>query len=182
MKKVLFIVGSLRVKSFNRQLADVAEQMLAGRADVARLDIADVPVVNQDAEFPAPEDVSRMRKAVGEADAVWIFTPEYNGSYPGLLKNTLDWLSRPLVAGDYATPTCIAGKTVALSGAGGRAATAGCRAKLTELLTFIRAEVLEPQTGVALAPECWATDVLTITDEQREALKLQAEALIAKLG
>ena len=182
MKKVLFLVGSLRAKSFNRQLADVAEQLMAGRVNVERLDISDVPPVNQDKEFPAPEAVSRVRKAVGAADALWIFTPEYNGSYPGLVKNVLDWLSRPLVAGDYATPTCIAGKTVALSGAGGRAATAGARAKLTELLTFIRAEVLELQTGIAIVPESWATDVLTLSDEQREAMKQQAEDLIAKLG
>ncbi|MBR1882497.1 MAG: NAD(P)H-dependent oxidoreductase [Muribaculaceae bacterium] len=181
MKKVLFIIGSLRAKSFNRQLADVAEQLLAGRVEVERLDISDVPLVNQDKEFPAPEAVDRIRKAVSETHALWIFTPEYNGSYPGMVKNALDWLSRPLVAGDYATPTCIAGKVVAISGAGGKAATAGSCAKLTELLTFIRAEVLESQTGVVIAPESWATDVLTLSDEQREALRQQAEALIAKI-
>ena len=79
---------------------------------------------------------------------------------------------------DYATPTCINGKRVALSGAGGKAATANCRAKLTELLTFIKAHVLSEQTGVALAAESWSSDVLVLTQEQKEQLKSQANALL----
>ena len=76
-------------------------------------------------------------------------------SYPGHLKNLLDWLSRPVKFMDYGTPTCINGKRVAISGAGGKAATADCRAKLTELLTFMKADVMEPQTGIALNVEAW---------------------------
>lgn len=183
MKKILFIVGSLRAKSFNRQLAREAEKLLAGRAEVSYLEYGDLPWLNQDTEFPAPEAVSRLRKTVAEADGLWIFTPEYNGSYPGHLKNLLDWLSRPVKPMDYATPTCIAGKPVAVSGAGGKAATANCRAKLTELFAFIRADVMqEPQTGIALAPEAWATDVLTLTAEQKAALAAQAEAFLSHIG
>ena len=79
---------------------------------------------------------------------------------------------------DYATPTCINGKRVALSGAGGKAATANCRAKLTELLTFIKADVLAEQTGIAVPAEAWGTDVLVLTQEQKEQLKSQANALL----
>lgn len=79
---------------------------------------------------------------------------------------------------DYATPTCINGKRVAISGAGGKAATANCRVKLTDLLTFIKAEVLPEQTGVAVPGEAWGTDVLVLTDEQKALLKVQADALI----
>ena len=78
---------------------------------------------------------------------------------------------------DYATPTCINGKRVAISGAGGKAATANCRAKLTDLLTFIKAEVLPEQTGVAVPGEAWGTDVLVLTEEQKAQLKAQADAL-----
>ena len=177
MKKILFIIGSLRAKSFNRQLAIMAKEIIGNRAEVSELDFSDLPLLNQDIEQPEPATVARIRKAVCEADALWIFTPEYNSSYPGHLKNLLDWLSRPVIPLDYGTPTCINGKRVAISGAGGKAATANCRAKLTELLTFIKADVLAEQTGIALPAEAWGTDVLTLTDEQKAQLSAQADAL-----
>ena len=178
MKKILFIVGSLRAKSFNRQLAMMAKEIIGNRAEVSELDYSDLPLLNQDIEQPEPAAVARIRKVVSEADALWFFTPEYNSSYPGHLKNLLDWLSRPVILLDYGTPTCINGKRVAISGAGGKAATANCRAKLTELLTFIKADVLTEQTGIALSTEAWGTDILTLTDEQKAQLSVQADALI----
>lgn len=178
MKKILFIVGSLREGSFNRQLAREAEKMIGARAEVNYLDYTDVPFINQDIEFPEPEAVGRLRAIVREADGIWVFTPEYNFSYPGHLKNLFDWLSRPLVAGDYETPTVINGKKVALSGAGGKMATAKCREKLTELLSFIKADVMEPQTGVALNIEAWTEGRMILSDEQIDALKAQADAFL----
>lgn len=185
MKKILFIVGSLRQESFNKKLAEEVEQMLSGRATVEYLDYSDVPLMNQDIEFPAPEAVTRVRENVAEADALWIFSPEYNYSYPGHLKNLIDWLSRPLVAGDRQTPLAINGKKVALSGAGGAAATAKCREKLTELLTlpFIRANVMtEPQTGIQLNKEAWTEERLILTDDQQENLREQVDAFMAYIG
>ncbi len=179
MKKVLFIIGSLRAKSFNRQLAAVARDIIGDRAEVQELDYQSLPLVNQDLEQPEPVEVARVRKTVEAADALWIFTPEYNFSYPGHLKNLLDWLSRPVKPMDYETPTCINGKRVALSGAGGKMATAKCREKLTELLTFMKAEVLPEQTGIALPPEAWTTDELVLTTPQRSHLQSQAAALLA---
>ena len=178
MKKILFVIGSLRIKSFNRQLANEARTIIGNRAKVSELDYSDLPLLNQDIEQPEPAAVARIRKAVSEADALWIFTPEYNFSYPGHLKNLLDWLSRPVIPMDYVKPTCINGKHVAISGAGGKAATANCRAKLTELLTFIKADVLPEQTGVAVSAEAWGTDTLVLTDEQCDQLKTEAEALL----
>ena len=178
MKRILFIIGSLRAKSFNRQLAMMAKEIIGNRAEVSELDYSELPLLNQDIEQPEPAAVARIRKTVSEADALWIFTPEYNSSYPGPLKNLLDWLSRPVLPLDYGTPTCINSKRVAISGAGGNAATANCRAKLTELLTFIKADVLTEQTGIAVPAEAWVTDVLALTDEQKAQLSTQANALI----
>ena len=178
MKTILFIVGSLRKQSFNRQLAKLAENMLADRFDIKYLEFEDVPLMNQDLEAETPETVKRVRQEVLAADGIWIFTPEYNFSYPGHVKNIFDWLSRPLVAGDYETPTVINGKKVALSGAGGKMATAKCREKLTELLTFIKADVMELQTGIALNMEAWTEGRMILSDEQRAALKAQVEALL----
>ena len=178
MKKILFVIGSLRAKSFNRQVANVAKEMIGNRAEIQELDYSDLPLLNQDIEQPEPSVVARIREAVAEADGLWIFTPEYNMSYPGHLKNLLDWMSRPVKPMDYGTPTCINGKRVAISGAGGKAATADCRAKLTELLTFIKAEVLPEQVGIAVPAEAWGTDVLVLTDEQKAELKALADNLI----
>ena len=80
MKKILFIVGSLRKDSFNRQLAQEAEKNLAGLAEVTYLDYTDVPFLNQDIEYPAPAAVAKLRETVANADGIWIFTPEYNFS------------------------------------------------------------------------------------------------------
>ncbi len=185
MKRILFIVGSLRRESFNRKLAKEAERMLTGRAIVEYLDYSNVPPINQDIEFPAPEAVVMLRKKVEEADALWIFSPEYNFSYPGHLKNLIDWLSRPLAPGDSKTPLAISGKKVALSGAGGGGATIKCREKLTELLTmpFIDADVMrQPQTGIRLNPEAWTEGRMILTDAQKIELKHQADAFLSYIG
>ena len=178
MKKILFIIGSLRTKSFNRQLANEAKNVIGNRAEVSELDYSALPLLSQDIEQPEPVVVAQIRKTVSDADAIWIFTPEYNLSYPGHLKNLLDWLSRPVIPMDYGTPTCINGKPVAISGAGGKAATASSRAKLTELLAFIKAEVIPEQVGIAVPAEAWGTDVLILTDEQKAELKVLADKLI----
>ena len=178
MKKILFIIGSLRTKSFNRQLANEAKNVIGNRAEVSELDYSALPLLSQDIEQPEPVVVAQIRKTVSDADAIWIFTPEYNLSYPGHLKNLLDWLSRPVIPMDYGTPTCINGKPVAISGAGGKAATASSRAKLAELLTFIKAEVIPEQIGIAVPAEAWGTDVLILTDEQKAELKALADKLI----
>ena len=182
MKKILFIIGSLRKESFNRQLALEVEKMIGTQAEVNYLDYSDVPLINQDIEFPEPEAVGRLRATVKAADAIWVFTPEYNFSYPGHVKNLFDWLSRPLVAGDYETPTVINGKRIALTGAGGKMATAKCREKLTELLTFLKADVMEQQTGIALNLEAWTEGRMILTEEQIASLKAQAKAFLKFIG
>lgn len=180
-KKILFIIGSLRKESFNKKLAVLTEKIIAERAIVEYLDYSDLPLMNQDIEFPAPVAVATVRNKVGEADGIWIFSPEYNYSYPGHLKNLIDWLSRPVVKADFQTPLDINNKKIALSGAGGGGATAKCREKLKELLTlpFIRADVMEqPQTGIQISKEAWADDVLNLSPEQNEMLKKQVEAFL----
>ncbi|MGX8680571.1 MAG: NADPH-dependent FMN reductase, partial [bacterium] len=114
MKNILFIIGSMRKESFNRQLAQEVEQMLASDFKVTYLDYRDVPLINQDEEFPTPEAVEKVRQSIREADGLWIFTPEYNDSYPGLLKNLIDWMSRPYRPQAYADGTAIMGKKVAI--------------------------------------------------------------------
>lgn len=104
-----------------------------------------------------PAAGAAARKTVAEADGVWIFSPEYNYSYPGVLKNLLDWLSRPLEPSPAESASVMVGKKVALSAAAGQSVGAGTLAKLNEVLGFGKTELLptDKQVGVALAPEAW---------------------------
>lgn len=179
MKKILFIIGSLRKQSFNRELSVMVKGMLQGKAEVTELDYSQVPFINQDEEYPAPQAVAGARKAVAEADGVWIFSPEYNYSYPGHVKNLIDWLSRPVDPADRNAPTVLAGKKFTLTGAGGKAATAGCRKLLTTLLTVLKADVMtEGQTGIALNLEAWTEGRMILTEEQKAQLAKQAELFL----
>ena len=183
MKKILFVIGSTRRHSFNRQLANRAKVLLEGSAEVEELQFDDVPFVNQDLEVPAPAAVARVRQSVVEADALWIFSPEYNLSYPGYLKNLIDWLSRPSDPTDRKSPSVLRGKKVTVAGAGGGYATRKMQDKLTELLSFVGMDVMAgPTTGVIVGAKAWTTDELELSASDQEALKAQAEALLSFVG
>ena len=183
MKNILFIVGSLREKSFNRQLAKLAENMLTDRFKISYLEFSDVPLMNQDLESTVPPAVVRVRKEILAADGIWIFTPEYNFSYPGLLKNLFDWLSRPMDISNFSGPSAVVGKKITASGAGGKNQTNSCRAKLNELLEFIKMDVMkEPQTGIALGLEAWTKGEFSLTEEQLAQLKEQVEKFAEFVG
>ena len=182
-RKVLFIVGSNRRNSFNKQLANEIIAMIGARAECSILDYADVPLLNQDEEYPAPVAVERLRATVAAADALWIVTPEYNASYPGLLKNVLDWLSRPVVRNDYATPTVVRGKKATISGAAGKSAAGHARKKLAELLGFMGTELFKDEgCGVALGGESFGSDKLIMNDEARKAIQEQVDGFLALIG
>lgn len=181
MKRILMIVGSLRQKSFNLQLAKAIEGELEGRADLRELGFADLPWVNQDAEFPASAEVQRVRDELAWADGLWFVSPEYNGFFPGHVKNLIDWMSRPVVAGDYDT-VAIAGKAATVSGCAGRSGSRTMQDRLCQLLESVRVEVMaDPTVGVVIPGESWATDVLALTDDDFAAIRAQVDAFLAFL-
>ena len=182
MKKVLMIVGSLRKNSFNHQLAKKVETMLAGKAEVRFLSYEDLPFMNQDMEFPAPESVARVRQAVQEADGIWIFSPEYNYQIPGVLKNLLDWLSRPLVPNDWERGSAMKGKPVTISGVAGRSGAAGVRKHLSALLEVMSMKLIGGMgTGVSADAESFATNKLHLSKENHAALQAQAELFLSQI-
>lgn len=183
MKKILFIVGSLRKGSFNRQMAQVAESLLKGKAEVSYLEYASIPYMNQDEEVPTPKEIERVRKEALDSDAIWIFTPEYNYYFPGLLKNLLDWLSRPLKPGDFSSGTAVKDKPVTISGVGGKNATSGARENLAKLLNYMRMKVMaEPQTGAVLPASAWASGIYEPDEETMGKLGKQAEEFLLFIG
>ena len=172
MKRILMIVGSMRKESFNKKLALLAKELISDRAEVSFLEYKDIPPMNQ--------DIERVRREVKSADGIWFMTAEYNYSYPGVLKNLLDWLSRPLYKGAPRSDTAIYGKKATISGVGGKNATAGARMKLKELLAFMGVDVMvENETGVSLAPDSFGTNTLDLSEEAKESLKKQVESFLS---
>lgn len=138
--RIVAIVGSLRRESYNWQLALAAKDALGDRAYFELLEFSDVPLMNQDIEYPAPDAVQRVRAAVKDADGLWIFTPEYNHSYPGVLKNLIDWLSRPVSKEERQV---LAKKPIAVSGISpGMAGTSTAQDLLVMLLSMLNANVM----------------------------------------
>src|SRR5215212_5518753 len=95
MSKIAVIVGSLRRESINRKLAEALAKLAGSRAQFTILRIDDLPLFNQDQEPNPPAAVTRLKGEIEAADGVLIVTPEYNRSIPGVLKNAIDWASRP---------------------------------------------------------------------------------------
>ena len=145
-KKIVAIVGSFRKDSYNLQLAKKAKEVIGDRADFELMDFSDVPFMNQDIEYPAPEAVRRVREQVKSADGIWMFTPEYNHSYPGLLKNLIDWLSRPVSKEERQV---LSRKPIAISGASsGTGGTVSAQDLLVMLLSMLNADVMNfPRCG-----------------------------------
>ncbi len=176
-KRIAAIVGSLRKDSFNRQLALAAKQAVGDRAVFEIVEYADVPLMNQDIEHPAPEAVRRVREQIKAADGVWIFTPEYNHAYPGVLKNLIDWLSRPVSETERQV---LLKKKIAISGATpAMAGTQTAQDLLAMLLGMLNASVMN-------APRLAIPNVLSQASDAGELqltdslpyLKKQADAFL----
>lgn len=96
--KVLALVGSLRAASVNRQIAELAAGVAPDGVTVTIFDkLGELPFYNEDIDNDAhvPAVVTALRAAAADADAALVVTPEYNGSIPAVIKNAIDWLSRP---------------------------------------------------------------------------------------
>jgi NAD(P)H-dependent FMN reductase len=110
---VLVLIGSLRAASVNRQLAELAVEQAPDGVVLRIFDrLGELPFYNEDIDVDdVAEPVAALRAAAAEADAALVVTPEYNGSIPGVLKNAIDWLSRPFGNG------ALKGKPLAVVGA-----------------------------------------------------------------
>ncbi|MFG1795734.1 NAD(P)H-dependent oxidoreductase [Nocardia sp. NPDC049149] len=100
--RILALVGSLRAASINRQLAETAVQTAPAGVEITLYEgLADIPFYNEDLDVPGevPPAAQALRNAVAESDGLLFVTPEYNGTLPGVLKNAIDWASRPYGVG-----------------------------------------------------------------------------------
>ncbi|MET3684145.1 chromate reductase [Alkalibacillus flavidus] len=134
--KIAGVCGSLRQDSVNKKLLDLAKTMLPDNVEYEYVDYSDVPVFNEDIEQPVPESVQRIKNQVESADIILFATPQYNGSYPGNLKNAIDWMTRP--GGDNS----IFGKVAGIVGATpGQSGTMQAQLHLREVLSHLGIQV-----------------------------------------
>lgn len=147
--RVLGIAGSLRVKSYNRGLLQAAMENAPPSMVIDIFDIEPIPVYNGDVEANGdPDSVAAFKSAIRGADALLIATPEYNYGIPGVLKNAIDWASRP--PGKSALMEKAAAIMGATPGTGG---TARAQLQLRQTLAAARAHVLtQPEIFISSAP------------------------------
>lgn len=164
--RVLCVPGSLRADSLNLALARAAAAMAPDGLEVTVHPLTDVPLYDGDVESAGlPPGASALREAVTAADALLVCAPEYNSSIPGVLKNAIDWLSRP------PKPTPLEGLPVALAGASpGGFGTIRSQTHLRQVLQFTGALTLvKPELYVSRATGLFTDGRLT-DEKTREQL------------
>ena len=172
---VLGIAGSLRRGSYNRALLRSARSLAPDDMRLDLFDLHDVPFYDADVEKQGdPEPVSALKRRIREADALVIATPEYQHSLPGVLKNALDWASRP------PKDPPLRRKPIAMMGATtGRYGTARAQAELRKVLAYNDAVVVNrPEVLVANAGETFDEAGELVDAAARDLLR----ALLAALG
>lgn len=164
MYTVAVIVGSLRKDSINKKLARAFARLGGDRLSFTMVPIDDLPPYNQDHELDMPASVKAMKDAVAASDAVLFVTPEYNRSIPGVLKNAIDWGSRPYGKNVWkGIPAATAGTS------GGHAGTAVAQGHLRTVLIMLgMAITAQPEMYIVDRPGLIKEDG-TVTDEKTEA-------------
>lgn len=167
-KTILIMVGSIRKDSFNKTLAqEIKSQLEKNGFNVEFAKIDDIPMMNQDTEFPVPTQISRLRENVQQSDALWIVSPEYNGTIPGVLKNALDWLSRPTQPKTFGAPEFITDKPVTVSGAGGKNSAIGGIMDLIKLTEFMGMTPMKKTVGLQIPTEAFMTNKFELSSLQK---------------
>ena len=158
--RILGIAGSLPQGSYNRGVLRAAAELVPNGATLEIFELDGIPGFNQDDERNPPEKVSELKRKVREADAILFVTPEYNYSVPGVLKNAIDWASRPY--GDNAFD----GKPAAIMGASiGGIATARAQYHLRQMMVFLNMfPVNQPEVMIGNAAEKFDAEG-NLTDE-----------------
>lgn len=151
-KIVLAFSGSTRKESFSTKLVTAFSERAPASIDFRVADISKLPIYNQDDELPEPDFLIELKQQIEPANGILLVTPEYNRSIPPLLKNALDWVSRPQYPPGHGP---WAGKATAIAGVSPYALGAfGAVHHLRQVLTFLNMPVLQqPEFYLTFASE-----------------------------
>lgn len=175
---VLGIPGSLREGSYNKALLRAAQEEAPEGMTIEIFEIDEIPFYNRDVEKQGdPEPVQRLKQAIREADAVLIATPEYQHGLPGVLKNTLDWASRP------PSDAPLNDKVVGMMGASpSPVGTARAHLQLRQTLVYNQSRfVARPEVLVSNAPSKFDDDGRLTDDKAREFIRKHLRAVAEKV-
>lgn len=172
---VLGFAGSLRKGSYNKALLRAAVELMPKNAKLEIFDIDGIPLYNQDLEKDMPAKVKEFKEKIRRADAILIATPEYNYSFPGVLKNAIDWASRP--PGDNS----FEGKPVAIMSASiGILGGARAQYQLRQVLVTLNMHPINrPEVMVPLAGEKFDDKGRLIDEKTRAKVQELLESLVA---
>ena len=173
--RILGIAGSLRAGSFNRMALKAAAELLPPGVEFETAEIGELPLFNQDIENDPPEPVTRFKAAVERADAVLFVSAEYNYSIPGVLKNAIDWGTRPPAKHVWR------GRTAAVMGASpGMLGTARMQYHLRQVMINLGMQaVIQPEVMIAQAAQKFADGRLA--DEKSREMTAKLLAALADL-
>lgn len=163
--RILGFAGSLRKNSYNKALLRFAVQLVPKNVVLETFDLEGIPPFNQDLENQPPQKVKEFKAKIRAADAILIVTPEYNYSMPGVLKNAIDWASRPY------SDNAFKEKPVAMMGASiGMLGTARAQYHLRQVFIFLNMYPISlPEVFVSYAQEKFGEDG-TLKDEKTKQL------------
>jgi chromate reductase len=178
---ILGFAGSLRKGSFNKALLRAAAESVPEDARLEIFDLEGIPPFNQDLESTMPERVKEFKSKIESADAILIATPEHNYSIPGVLKNAIDWASRPY--GDNS----FEGKPVAvMSASTGMLGGARAQYHLRQVFVFLNMHpVNKPEISVAFANQKFDQNGRLTDEKTKELTRNLLDTLVAwtrKLG
>jgi chromate reductase len=171
---ILGIAGSLRRESYNRGVLRAAAQLLPPGAVLDPFDLDGIPAFNEDDEQRPPDKVVELKRRARAADALLFVTPEYNYSIPGVLKNAIDWASRPY--GDNAW----SGKPAAIMGASiGQVGTARAQYHLRQVFVFLDVHpVNQPEVMIGNAADKFDRDGKLTDARTRDSIRQLLQNLV----
>lgn len=172
--KILAISGSVRKGSHNTALVHALQGLAPAGVTVETFDISSIPLYNGDHEANFPAEAQKFKDAIIAADGILIATPEYNRSVPGVLKNAIDWASRPYGQNAFAgKPVLTAGVSV------GKIGTAVAQSHLKQIMSYLDVQLVgQPELYLGPASELFDVEG-TLTHESTKELLTKALTVLA---